>query len=240
MDARRGLAWGRVAALAACLSAACSGRAPGEAQGAAGEGTVAPRGGGLEAQGPQAGKPAPLDVPFLTEREYRRLHPRERVVSDLDGDGLLEELLVVPFRGDASERMVSVGVVKAEAGGHRSQGLLELEAEELRGVWVLGLGGGSARQVVVAHRGGSGGFLTINVFAWDGRRYRSLPAVEGVYQGRFRLARQGPGKPYALFITRAIAGPVNAFPRGDRHEEYRWSAAGFVRVSRASPERTSP
>lgn len=216
------------------VAAACLGMAVSQA------GKPAPLGGEPGGGASQAGrpapptdKPAPLAGAFLTEREYRRLHHRERVVSDLDGDRLLEELVVVPFRGEAGERRVSVGVVKAEAGGYRSQALLDLEADELRGVWVLALGGGSARQVVVAQRGGSGGFLTISIFGWDGKRYRPLPAVEGVYQGRFRLVRPGPGKPYSLIVTRALQGRVEAVPRGDRQEEYRWSAAGFARVSRA-------
>lgn len=176
---------------------------------------------------------SPVDHHFLTEGEYLILEPRLRRRVDLDGDGRPELLVVVPFDATDGKPALSVAVLNRRGEGYTSRLLFNCYADELSDVRVVRLRGNGPPSILVAEQGGSGGFLAVHVFGWNGRRYRSLWSRGGIYQGRFRLVRAGARSAWRLEVTRGIQGDVDAYPKGLRRETYRWNGSQFALTSRA-------
>jgi hypothetical protein len=150
----------------------------------------------------------------------------------LDGDGFPEEVVVVAQPTHDGGRYWAA-VLKPWQSGYVSQVLYRGVASELEALRVVSLSGGRRSQILLVERGGSGGFLSVRVFGWTGRSYARLFELEGIYQGRYRLRRVGHRRRgYVLHVVRAIQGDVNAYPRGEWRESYRWTAAGFILASR--------
>jgi len=176
---------------------------------------------------------SPAAGPLLTRDDYGSLNPDRRVRRGLDGDGDLEELLLVPFDAGGTPA-VSIVVLDRRSYGYRSAVLLNCYAAEFEHVRLLRLRVSGRPQVVVARRDGSGGFLHLDVFGWRHDRMRRLWSAEGVYHGRYRLRRPDPGMPYELRLTRSIPGDANAFPSGRQVERFRWHDDRFALTARYS------
>jgi hypothetical protein len=191
-----------------------------------------------EVPAPASAPPGATEIPdtrtFLRREQVRSLHPKRSWRADLDGDGAPEELLLLPARdpGEGGTARYRLAVLKRGAGGYRFDQLLDFPAEEFDRLRILPLAGSGPPQMVVSTRGGSGGFLALHVFQWRGGRPAETWTLEGIYQGRYWLSRRGPGQPYHLCLTRAVAGDVNAFPRAEWREEYGWSGDRFRLLSR--------
>ena len=168
---------------------------------------------------------SPVEGPLLTDGEYDVIRSIARRRLPLPG-ARGRQLVVVPFETASGDPALSIAVLTRAAHGYQSRLLTNVPANELRAIRLVRLGHGHAPKVVVAERGGSGGFLTLRVFgASPTGQWRSVWTLAGIYQGRYRF--QPGSRPTMARVRRYIAGEVNAYPKGVWRETYVWRQGSF-------------
>lgn len=169
---------------------------------------------------------SPVAGPLLTDGDYRMIRATARRHFPLGGTRG-EELVVVPFETGSGDPALSIAVITRGAHGYRSRLLANILRSELHSVQLLRLGSSAVPKVVVAEQGGSGGFLTLQVFGASRHgQWRTVWMMPGVYQGRIRF------QPEMARVQRYIAGQVDAYPTGVWRETYVWGRRGFRLASR--------